>query len=631
MSDTLPVTLDPDAREGILGFVHRLAHANGVSTQKLLHAVERRRPSRWSDGHWKQFRWLANHEGRFDEAYRAFSRPTLHHRWDRTAVEVLGAPMRGGLLAQSTRVCPTCLGESGCMKEVWNVQHAVACATHGTLLVDRCDCGRQLGFNNVQQAWTCLCGRRWADLPVTGAPAGVHHVSCWLASIFGEANVDPNVPTVPIPGAGALDLIVIIETIARAVRTDPDDDTHFERRTTTNKRRRVDARDQLTVAEVTSAITTAHPYLAPWPTAYLQILDQVACRNLEVFDAGLSARHGRNSGHVFATEIGDMLRHPPVSIDGRPNPFLVRALNEYCLDRFGIPIRKARPSSRSDAIRRAGSKAGISEIARRLGLSINDVGLRRAYDSVALSLGDSELSADEIFDLVASTHRSQQAVISCNEAAAVLDTPGRNLDAWVAADLLDPLPTPAGTKAKREAFHVSDVEALSRRLAALAEIAPGDDPAGYMPYPTMARIYHSAAYTKPQLLRDVFEGRIKLMRRSSHPPLPEYLVEERSIADCAWAARLHDIFARDPFVPVATIQRIVTDLWTDPLPTDQSAMRALRREGQIRTVAFENSSDGRVRPGYRYSLVDALLRQCRSRPTGRWPIVDKALAALAAQ
>lgn len=88
--------------------------------------------------------------------------------------------------ARKPAVCPACLVVNPCIRGIWDLAFYVVCATHRTVLIDRCpDCGRKLKWNRrVTDA--CGCGTLLCKAtPESGSNAA------WLVSQLLELRIDP--------------------------------------------------------------------------------------------------------------------------------------------------------------------------------------------------------------------------------------------------------------------------------------------------------------------------------------------------------------------------------------------------------------------------------------------------------
>lgn len=104
-------------------------------------------------------RWFGAHEEQLNFALgnTAMGRPSEGYSF-------AGKPIgRSYFLNRSyPRVCPECLKEDGHCRIDWDISLAVACAVHGTLLVDCCEfCRRKLSWNRPLLG-ACSCGMKIA-------------------------------------------------------------------------------------------------------------------------------------------------------------------------------------------------------------------------------------------------------------------------------------------------------------------------------------------------------------------------------------------------------------------------------------------------------------------------------------
>ncbi|RUP22600.1 MAG: hypothetical protein EKK44_03790 [Methylobacterium sp.] len=83
-----------------------------------------------------------------------------------------------------SRICPSCVRETGTCSRLWDLGVVTACPAHGTPLVDGCACGRALSPLRSAIA-ACRCGRV-IEVPEQAAPATLVAVAATLSQLADD-------------------------------------------------------------------------------------------------------------------------------------------------------------------------------------------------------------------------------------------------------------------------------------------------------------------------------------------------------------------------------------------------------------------------------------------------------------
>ncbi|MBS1832558.1 MAG: TniQ family protein, partial [Acidobacteria bacterium] len=356
MIEPLPITIIPDPFEGHAGFVRRLATVNGLAPRHLLAACGCFTLRRWEDEHWHALRALAGHERSHDFAYQMFRRHRVTKSWHRPTIEFLGNPIRHTFIASTTvRICPTCVSQNGRMKEIWNLHHVTACPEHHTMLVDRCRCGARLAHDDTQTAWSCRCGQPWGELNSAEASPQLEDISMWISGAFGVEGRGHRPEA--LSEASPLDLLCVIDTVMTAASTPPEQDRRLGSKSSVHDPKTGGFSTKVAIAEIADHLKDAHQYLVQWPDSYFRLLDRIAGRNEAAWDEAGRSRQGLNARQLFATQVGQAIRVPSLNLEGRPNPLLFDAADQYCRNRHGFRLRRIRPAHENEAVWRCGQRA----------------------------------------------------------------------------------------------------------------------------------------------------------------------------------------------------------------------------------------------------------------------------------
>lgn len=631
---TLPVTVAPDPREGALGFIRRLAMANGLPPRMLVKLLEKEDRTSWGEEAMTRLRQLAFHQDIFENEYQSFARPHAGLRWVPSAILVLGQPVRPSFLTYEVRVCPACIAVYGRMKEFWNVLYATACVEHGLELISHCSCGRGLAHDRVRKSWECRCGNSWLGLESKRASEEAIAISRWIASTFGE--IEPAETTCPKPwiGADAMELLTAIGTIGVATLTDAADDpwtNSYLSRATRHKSRAGGRLQNQLVFHPVDIVESAHPILSDWPNAYTDVLKSVAFRNQKAMEYGTQSGKSLNVKHIFSTAVGMIVSYPPLGSDGFPNARLFTAFERYVETDHSIFSRKRKPLVSISLLRDAGNAASISELGRRLGVHPRSATLRKSYDEAVASFADYALDKADIAELIIQKSikiwNDFHKTISGSTVTKILEHP--NADdkpyAWTSIGLLSPVETIFNSGHRKNSFLISDVtDVLTKLQSHVKDISEFKEFELMSYFETVEKLCNASNYDKGNLIQDIFSGRLIITSRCENPKLFDIIFYAPSVENIAQFKRIRHIIESDNFSNFSIIRKLVYDLWRHPLPCSNSDLVRAFAQGKLRraTKTYKSKQRKSLQIQHRYSIVDEIRRQAQHNPTTRWSAVD---------
>lgn len=218
--------------------------------------------------------------------------------------EELALGWRGLRRAGFDAICPHCLQESPHIRLSWDHVYVVACSTHKTLLVDKCDgCGQRLS-DTREQIGICACGHNLLTSHTNPATSA----QLWVASIVSSR------------GAGSGDCLpalldVHVDLFSLLVRNLCQ---LFDPALTVTRQ---NAAAPKTVQESVEFLKPLESLLHAWPRGFeAHVRDRIA--------------FGPPNGRTLNTKLGKWyLRLKDVGLEGALNPFLDAvhrvAANEY--------------------------------------------------------------------------------------------------------------------------------------------------------------------------------------------------------------------------------------------------------------------------------------------------------------
>ena len=204
---------------------------------------------------------------------------------------------------------------------------------------------------------------------------------------------------------------------------------------------------------------------------------------------------------------------------------------------------------------------------------------------------------------------------------------------WVHPDLLTPVKPDRSVAPlmKGDAFLRADVERMRKRIEdAAAPVAAGAIPEGYDPYGTASKVGVDATYTGTDLLLDVLSGEVPTVRTCELPRLTDLFVHTASARRRSVEKRVARIIEKDQFAGTSWVEHILGTLWPGrPERLTIDLNRQLRAESAVRFQTKLNTTEGRTRPLYWYSVVDHMVRALRDHGPSVSEDVDRQLAAVA--
>lgn len=552
-------------------------------------------------------------------------------------VAMLGMTLRHHLVNRGAlRVCPACLDEGGAILERWDIAHAPVCLRHGTQLVDTCRCGRSLSrrYRGIKLANSCPCGAPFAELRAVPARPGLVTMGRIVdGAISGNSHegLDQELRGLPLS-----DILCVAHVVGVAASTPAANDQHVEKRGAVYGSVRLGA-DLMDVASMADLVEAAAPHLGSWSDSYRELLANVACRNEA---AGIS-----DADSVFATAIGRTLRRPPRGIDGIPLACMTKAVERFCEERFGIKPRKT--SHRRDSL--VGRKIAPHTTRRKIAATL-DVGpqspvLTRIFDEVVRSLDhegaaatlDAKALANRVERLVLRRWHSTHETMSLDEASRHLSHPrsSHSPEDWIHPDLLVPIDMDKhgvdGVLANRRrgiSFLRTAVDALRDRIAARTEIVESEgEMDNYMPF-ALCRKFHGSGWPRTDFLLAFLAGCIPARSLIERPRIADIWFKRDTVRDLALEFRVKAVMAKDPFAVAYRCRALVSELWgatTEHL--SDYHLRHLRRTSALRFTDVRNTTEGRDRPLYHYSMIDLLERAHLIQGPSVSPLVDEVIAA----
>jgi hypothetical protein len=146
----------------------------------------------------------------------------------------------------------------------------------------------------------------------------------------------------------------------------------------------------------------------------------------------------------------------------------------------------------------------------------------------------------------------------------------------------------------------------------LAELAIHsiEPPPGHVSYTDTIRTLYGGGYTKTQFLLDVYAGRIRISSRVDDPRLCDLYFDYAEALECSWSSRMDAIVLEDRYWVKHRVVHMIETLWPEcvgrGIAEGQDFWRRIREDGRVRTKTLVNTSEGRSRPLYHYSLTDCL-------------------------
>lgn len=632
-----PLLARPIRGESALGFASRLADVNGFPLHGVLRDVgDLRRHDGWEDRHWDR---LAARAGVPVETLGTMRQRPAGIATAPAAVHMLGKAVHPHyLVTDRLRICPTCVGERRILKEVWRLMHCVACVDHGCALVDTCDCGRHFDLKSRgDDPFACVCGRPFADNHAEPAGADAALGAEWLVQAFGAGQnaIHPRLWLVkggrlPLPFSAMepYDVMLVMDLVGRAATTPPEEDAPVTPGRRYNKGA-VRGRD---LATSSAQVTAAVGVLGAWPHAYRALLANVAGRNAE---AGSTRPRD-----LFATSVGQTMLAPYLGLDGQPLGPLQQEVDEF-LGAQGHRVRQKVPIRVSATARDVHAAMSCSRVAEALGLRPSNAMLKRVYRETVAAFDQRRDDFDapgRLASAVLKEVRRRLAVaddwMSPSAASEHLCHPSVATQSaiWMQPELLVPVEPDRSVAPliKGRAFLRVDVERMRRRIAnAAALVAPDAVPVGYEPYAVASKTGVDVVYTGKDLLLDLLSGTVPSVRTIEEPRLTDLFVHTATARLRSLERRVARILERDQFAGTSRCEEVLGTLWPDRGETlTIEVNRALRAAGGVRFETRLNTTEGRTRPLYWYSIADHMLRTARLVGASVSPTVDRLMAEM---
>jgi len=534
----LPIVLRPEPGENVHGFLSRLAEANGhrgmVAFTRALGLGAGFGPTSASNA-WSR---LAKATDLADNEVSAM-------RWisaDRTRygakIVVAGVETALGFVyPRTTRLCLSCLRETGIRRDFWSFAAVAACPRHGTLLTTQCSCGRILPAGSYGRTHECACGTALERLEEIPAPAAVVRIARNLAARVGVLSgyKCENDFDAPFQTLCAHDFMATVYTLGLATTTLASEDTRVQRATGSYPMSA--SRNVPTIAMTVARLVGATRIMDGWPDAYVALLKKVEGRNVEADRTNIAG--------AFATSIGRLLVCPVRGADGLPLRFLCQMLDEYWSNNTRIARRRRRrnPTTRDVTARRLHASFKISDLARVLNLPHGTAFVGRILSRVLeqRSCDDLALSNDALVSLVreraVALYHAAVVSLSSEGASDILEgiRPSRALSGWEHPNLLPADPTLFSLRLKgKRAYAPEAVHAtLSRLQAVTCRVNSTVDLVSLV---SVGFHHHTqSCYNKTDMLLDIMESRLSIYSSVDDPTLSDLLVslDELRQARCA--------------------------------------------------------------------------------------------------
>jgi hypothetical protein len=521
------------------------------------------------------------------------------------------------------------------LRDAWDILHAPVCIDHEVELIERCSCGDTLHplWRGKAGAFSCPCGTLFANLPTRSAsPAAVDAVR-WLIprvepkTLTVEENPAPVVFPAIFRDLIVSDVISLIDFVGHVATLRADD--HRPVRIAAKGYLHGDTRFRSDISSCIACVEAAMPILSNWPDAYYDLLRNIAARN--------PSTNATRPCDIFATQAGRMVFRPYRGYDGLPLSCLTDALTDFCQLEYGIRPRKKIPARESATARLVGRNGSRVKAAAFVGARKTDLVFQRVYAAAlgALDARSGKEPAEAVASLFAEVERrwiEAHSTMTSSELSLQLDHPriGRDISPWLHPNLLTPAQADdIHVRRRKPSFYTQDVLAMRRRLAALAILtAPEHMPSEYVSYTTVARSLYCGGYNKTQLILDILAGKISVATTSEAPRMSDLFLHKFEAREASREHRLLVIFKKDPFMITSRCYWVLREFWPDNVEVfNILGSRRLRKEGAIRFKTERNTTEGRDRPIYHYSLVDQLERQLLKAGPSISPAVDRMVMA----
>lgn len=415
-----PVRPQPFPAEAAIGYVIRVAQANGFGTpRQLWHAL------RQSDTCPATFESLSKMVGLASDDCRLLQGPLPHYwRWAPT----LGAGLTVNDYNHSLlRWCPRCLDESPHLRGVWGLKLQCVCTRHFGMLVDRCPaCGARQRFER-SDITRCSCGARLAAVEVADVPP----LLCELCERLVCGCVTEERQLSPLLSAGEWH---------RLVRYLGQFSLDFEpaRPGQLVGLHRLDA--------ATTVVTGAAWLLENWPEHFNQLLQRIQDRRREM--------------QSLRRSFGCLYRVLYVDLQTPGFQFLRDAFEKYLGENWWGLVCKRNRSLRNETVT-THPRLTLAAAAEQAGTSLSTV--RHLIEAKLISVEEGVMPSGRrvrsvhSFDVPRISSLTHEA-LTLTEVASLLALPEKRVRMLVATGLLTPLLSKKETRAATWMFPASQVE-----------------------------------------------------------------------------------------------------------------------------------------------------------------------------
>lgn len=611
----LPLVVRPFSGESVVSLIGRQANALCAPFSAVCTHLGINANFMLSDESWTR---LANAIGVEEKDLSGMRRTTVRLGQESGGVGMLGLTLRHHLVNHGAlRVCPSCLDEGLPMLERWDIVHAPVCLQHCAQLVDTCRCGRPLSRRRrgFKIANSCPCGSPYATLNAPRARPGLMAMGTIIDNALTgclHESLDPALRGLPLS-----DLLCLAHVVGLAATTLASDDPNVELRGAVYGSVSIGAALK-DVASIADLIEAAVPHLATWSDTYPMLLANVACRN--------EAAGTKSADAVFATTIGRMLRRPPRGIDGIPLSCMTVQVERFCENMFGIKPRKKSHRRDSPVGRKVAQHISRRKIAATLGVGAQSPALTRIFDEVVRTLDQenaatstsAKVLAKRVEELVLRRWHNTNGTLSLDEASRRLSHPRstHSPSDWIHPQLLVPIDVGQhgvdGVLSKRRngiSFLTSDVEAMRDRIAERTQtVATDSDMEGYASF-AQCRKFHGGGWPRREFLLAFLAGRIPARSPVNRPHIADIWFETNAVRNLALEYRIRAVLTKDSFAIAYRCRSLVAEVWGGTAEDlSDYHLRHLRRTEAIRFKDVRNTTEGRDRPLYHYSIVDLLER-----------------------
>lgn len=467
----------------------------------------------------------------------------------------------------------------------------------------------------MRTAFSCPCGVRFGDLKCEPASKELLAFGKFIKDRL--EGLTPEFLDKTFVDLPASDLISVAHVIGLAKHTPREQDKDIPIRASSYANLKLG--DELsTVKDIIPVIEGAMPFLLDFDREYPKLLADVAGRNNE---------HGCDSmDTIFATTMGRALRRPPRGIDKIPIESLTEAVEQFCLEKYGIKRRKPSVRRNSLTARKIEPHTNCSKIATGLSVPAHSAEIRRIYEDVVRDFDMSsrilkesaEDLAKTVTEEVSRRWENTNSTLSLDGAMKrichPLSTPSP--DDWIHEKLLQPVDAHQlgidQTLDKRrngKSFLAADVEVLRNKMHSHVEqVASKSEMAGFELF-RKCRKHHGGGWPRTQFILSFLEGEIPARSLKNEPLLTDIWFHLETVRDLSLEHRVKNMIEKDIFMVANRCRNFMTDLW-DEYPTHLSDyhLRNLRRINGVRFTDVRNTTEGRDRPLYHYSMIDLIER-----------------------